>query len=60
MSTDDQRMSDAALHQRTQDLLRTAEKISLQLQLQTERLAAAIEVFDREIIAPLREGLQDQ
>ncbi len=48
--------SDDELRQRTEALLKAAEGISLQLQLQTERLSAAIELFDREIIIPLREG----
>lgn len=52
-------LTDDQLKRRTQDLLIAAEKVSLQLQLQTEKLAAAIALFDREIIVPLREGLTD-
>jgi hypothetical protein len=52
-------LSDEQLKRRTIDLLVAAEKVSLQLQLQTEKLAAAIALFDREIIVPLREGLTD-
>jgi hypothetical protein len=47
--------TDEQLRKRTDSLLAAAEDISLQLRLQTERLAAAIEVFDKEILLPLRE-----
>jgi hypothetical protein len=53
-------LSDEQLRTRTEALLKAAESVSHQLQLQTERLAAAIALFDRDIIVPLREGLQDQ
>jgi hypothetical protein len=48
-------LSDSQLRDRTESLLSAAMQISLQLQLQTERLSAAIDTFDREIITPLRE-----
>lgn len=52
--------SDAEMQKRTRDLLEAAERISLQLAVQTERLAAAIDMFDRDIIRPLREGLNEK
>mgnify|MGYP001581956762 CR=1 FL=1 len=56
---DEEPMTDAQLKRRTEALLQSAERVSQQLTLQTERLALAIEVFDREIITPLREGLSE-
>ena len=53
-------LTDMQMAERTANLLKAAEQISLQLQLQTERLSAAIELFDREIIIPLREGFPDK
>jgi hypothetical protein len=50
-------LSDQQLRDRTSALLRSAERVSLQLSMQTEKLAAAIDMFDREIITPLRKGL---
>jgi dihydroorotase len=52
-------MSDKQLRQRTTELLAKAEQVSMTLALQTERLSAAIDMFDREIIVPLRKGLRD-
>lgn len=51
-------LSDVNLRNRTEALLKAAMDISLQLQLQTERLAAAIDLFDRDIIMPLRKELK--
>lgn len=51
-------LSDVNLRNRTEALLKAAMDISLQLQLQTERLAAAIDLFDRDIITPLRKELR--
>ncbi len=47
-------LSDKQLRSRTEALLKAAIDISLQLQVQTERLAVAIDAFDRDIITPLR------
>lgn len=47
--------SDEQLLARTNSLLLAAESISQQLKAQTEELARAIDTFDREILAPLRE-----
>lgn len=55
---DDETLTEQDLRSRTEHLLLAAEKVSIQLVLQTERLAEAIDLFDREIIAPLREGLK--
>lgn len=52
-------LSDSQLRDRTEALLKAAMEISLQLQHQTERLTAAIDTFDREIITPLREELKE-
>lgn len=49
-------MSDAELRSRTTDLIRAAENISLELVLQTERLAATIDTYNREVVEPLRRG----
>ncbi len=51
----DPMLSDEQLQRRTMELLKEAERISLDLNLQTERLAAAIEAFGREVVHPLRE-----
>lgn len=48
-------VTDGQLRMRTEELLKAAENLSMQLQLQTERLAAAIDQFDKEIISPLRD-----
>jgi hypothetical protein len=48
-------ITDGQLRMRTEELLKAAENLSLQLQLQTERLAAAIDQFDKDIITPLRD-----
>jgi hypothetical protein len=48
-------ITDGQLRMRTEELLRAAENLSMQLQLQTERLAAAIDQFDKEIVSPLRD-----
>lgn len=53
-------LTDEQLRIRTQMLLHAAEQVSVQLQLQTEQLAAAIQMFDRDIIRPLRGGLKDE
>lgn len=53
-------LSDIQLSDRTERLLKAALEISMQLQLQTERLTAAIDAFDRDIIFPLREELGDK
>jgi hypothetical protein len=53
-------LSDSKLRDRTEALLKAAMDISLQLQLQTERLSAAIDSFDRDIITPLRKELKDK
>jgi hypothetical protein len=53
-------LSDSKLRDRTEALLKAAMDISLQLQLQTERLSAAIDSFDKDIIAPLRRELKDR
>lgn len=58
--TDEPPLSDSKLRDRTEALLRAAMEISLQLQLQTERLSAAIDSFDRDIITPLRRELKDE
>lgn len=62
MTTDDsplgEPLSDDDLRRRTEALLLAAERVSMQLVLQTERLADAIEQFDKEIIKPLRKGLK--
>ncbi len=60
MTDEEPPLTDTQLRDRTDDLLKAAERISLQLQLQTERLSAAIELFDREIIIPLREGFPEK
>lgn len=52
-------MSDDQLKIRTEELLRSAERISKELVMQSERLADAIDSFEREIITPLRERLND-
>lgn len=49
--------SDEAIQIRTRELLKAAESISLELIQQTEKLAAAIELFNREIVEPLRREL---
>lgn len=51
--------TDLALRVRTERLLRAAEAVSLELQQQTERLAMAIDLFDAEVIAPLRRGIEN-
>lgn len=56
---DDPQLSDEDLRRRTETLIRAAEAVSVQLQQQTARLAVAIDMLDRDIIAPLRKGLQD-
>jgi hypothetical protein len=58
--TEEPPLSDIKLRDRTEALLKAAMDISLQLQLQTERLSAAIDSFDREIITPLRRELKDK
>lgn len=50
-------LSDEQLRRRTAAILADAQRISSELTLQTERLAAAIDAFDRSIIAPLGEVL---
>jgi hypothetical protein len=50
-------LSDEQLRRRTAAILEAAQRISSELTLQTERLAAAIDAFDRSIIAPLGEVL---
>lgn len=50
-------LNDVDLRRRTEALLASAERVSMQLVLQTERLAEAIELFDRDVISPLRKGL---
>ncbi len=49
-------LTDEELHARTQRLLASAERVSLKLKLQTERLAAAIEEFERDVSNLRREG----
>jgi hypothetical protein len=48
-------LTDAELQSRTRDLLAAAASISMELVLQTERLAATIDSFNRQIVTPLRE-----
>lgn len=50
-------LTDEQLRVRTDLLLKAAEQVSMQLRVQTEQLAAAITMFDHDIIRPLREGL---
>jgi hypothetical protein len=50
-------LSDEQLRRRTAAILADAQRISTELTLQTERLAAAIDAFDRSVIAPLGEVL---
>ncbi len=50
-------ISDEDLKLRTRQLLKAAEETSVQLIIQTERLAAAIEIFQQEFIEPLRREL---
>lgn len=49
MVSTDPPLSDQELHDRTEELLRAAERVSLELRLQTERLAAAIESFEHDV-----------
>lgn len=56
----DDEARDAELRKRTDELLLMAAEVSVQLRIQTEKLAAAIENFDRDILAPLREGMHDR
>jgi hypothetical protein len=51
-------MSDEALRLRTKELVFAAQKLSSELLVQTEKLNAAIDVFNKEYIDPLREGLE--
>lgn len=52
--------SDADLERRTNDLLHKAESISMELRLQTERLAATIDLFSRDVVDPLRAMTRDE
>jgi uncharacterized protein YqfA (UPF0365 family) len=45
-----------ALNTRTQELLAAAERVSQELEAQNQRLAAAIDLFHRDVLVPLREG----
>lgn len=58
MHEDTTNLSDDDLKRRTEELLRNAERISMQLVIQTKLLSEAIDSFDRDIIAPLRKGLR--
>lgn len=49
-------LNDEELRARTDDLVATALSVSMELRLQTEKLNAAIQDYDRDVIAPLREG----
>ncbi len=51
--------TDEQLRQRTRELLRAAESISVELIVQTERLAAAIAIFRAEFVEPLRRELNN-
>lgn len=51
---DHERPSDDDLARRTQMLLAAAENISHELSIQTERLASTIDIFNREVVNPLR------
>ncbi len=42
-------LTDDQMRERTAELLRTAQEVSLQLQLQTERLDAAITLFNQTV-----------
>ncbi len=48
-------LTDEEISRRTRDLLREAEQVSLNLRLQTERLAAALAQFDSTVLGP-RQG----
>lgn len=53
---EDRDLSGEELRMRTDELLAAAERVSNELELQNTRLAEAIELFHRDVLAPLREG----
>ena len=48
-------LTDDELRERTQSLIDAAKNISVELMLQTERLATTIDTFNREVIEPMRQ-----